>query len=82
MKIVISPKAKKDFKKLTKIYQISIAKKIKTLNNAPTSITSLQGFKDFYRARVGDYRIVYKKSEQEIYIVSIGHRSDVYKLLK
>ena len=82
MKIIISPKAQKDFKKLTKIYQISISKKIRSLTANPTSITTLQGFKDFYRARVGDYRIVFKKTDNEIYIVIIGHRSDIYKFLK
>ena len=79
MKIVISPRAQKDFKKLSKIYQISISKKIRSLTDNPTSISTLQGFKDFYRARVGDYRIVFKKTDNEIYIVTVGHRSDVYK---
>lgn len=82
MKILISPKAEKDFKKLTKIYQISISKKIRSLTNNPTSITTLQEFKGFYRARVGDYRIIFKKTNEEIYIVAIGHRSDIYKFLK
>ena len=80
MKIVISPKAQKDFRKLTKIYQISISKKIRSLTNNPTSVSTLQGFKDFYRARVGDYRIVFKRTDDEIYIVAIGHRSDTTRL--
>ncbi len=37
---------------------------------------SLQGYR---KLRVGDYRVIYKMEENEITILKIGHRKEVYK---
>lgn len=37
--------------------------------------TSLHGYR---RLRVGDWRIVYRIEEREVYILAMRHRSDVY----
>ena len=37
---------------------------------------SLQGYR---KLRVGDYRVIYKIKENEITILKIGHRKEVYK---
>jgi len=82
MRIIISSRAKKELKKLPKVDQIAIAKKIRTLTNLYIfNDEKLSGFKYIYRVRVGDYRIVYKKTNQEIFIVLIRHRKDVYHLI-
>lgn len=83
MKITISARAEKELRKLSKINQIAIAAKIRSF--ATTEIINeekLSGYKNIYRVRVGDYRIVFKKIPSEIYIVLIGHRKDIYDLLK
>ena len=36
-------------------------------------------FRDTYKLRVGDYRVVYSINEDVITIEKIGHRRDVYK---
>lgn len=38
----------------------------------------------FYRIRIGDYRVIYsiKELEIKIYIIYIGHRKDVYRYLE
>jgi mRNA interferase RelE/StbE len=43
----------------------------------------LQGFKDLYRIRCGDYRIVYTIRDNQllVLIIEIGHRRDVYRNL-
>lgn len=82
MKIVISPKAEKQLKKLSKLNQIAVAKKIRTIGQTTEQEKKLSGFFNIYRLRVGNYRLVYKKTHQEIYIVLIGHRQDIYKLVK
>jgi mRNA-degrading endonuclease RelE of RelBE toxin-antitoxin system len=46
-----------------------------------SNVEVLSGYKNAYRARVGDYRIVYKKTADEVCILVIGHRKDVYELL-
>ena len=40
----------------------------------------LQG-REEYRVRVGDYRVIYEfdASRNEIYLLTIGHRRDVYR---
>lgn len=83
MTIIISPKAEKYLKKLNKIDQIAIYQKIKNLTQAkPSGEEKLKGFKDIFRIRVGHYRIVYRRFKEKIYIVLIGHRKDIYQILK
>ncbi len=36
--------------------------------------------KGFWKLRVGDYRVVYRIVGQEVWIVKIDHRKDVYAL--
>lgn len=84
MKIIISPLAEKQLRKLSKVNQIILAKKIRTIITAPqgTGIEQLKGYKNIYRTRLGDFRIVYRKSKHELYIILIGHRRDIYEKLK
>lgn len=82
MKIVISPRAEKQLKKIPKADQIAVARKIRLLVLlSAVSEEKLSGFKNIYRVRIGDYRLVYRKTEKEIYIILIGHRKDIYDLL-
>lgn len=83
MKISISPLAEKRFKKLPKIDQIAVAQKIRSLSDEKNLITEkLQGYKDIYRVRLGNYRIVYRKLIDSIYVILIGHRKDIYEVLQ
>lgn len=83
MKVLLSPRAEKDLKRLSKIDQIAVAKKIRQLGESQiTQEEKLKGFPNIFRVRVGDFRIVFRRTSQEIYIILIGHRKDVYDLLK
>jgi len=83
MKVILSPKAEKQLKKLGKIDQIIIAKKIREVARKNIAKQKkLKGFKNIFRLRIGDYRLVYKKTKNELYIVLIGHRRDIYKVIK
>ena len=33
-----------------------------------------------YKLRVGEYRVIYQVKKTDIYIITIGHRCDVYKI--
>ncbi len=81
MKIKILSKAAKKLKKLPKLDQIAIARKIRSLPSA-TQEERLKGYEQIFRVRVGDYRIVYKKTAEEIIIIIIGHRKEVYRLFR
>jgi len=83
MKIIISPKAVKELKKIPKVDQIALTRKIRLIIDpvANTNEEKLSGFKNIYRVRVGNYRIVYRKTVSEVYIILIGHRKDIYRLI-
>ena len=70
-------------KKIDKIWQKKILHKIKTtLSESPYDGKKLIGnLSDFYRLRVGDYRIVYSIDEDivTVEVVKIRHRKDVYR---
>lgn len=83
MKLVISPRAEKELEKLSKIDQIAVARKVRSLALPPIlNEEKLSGYKNIFRVRVGNFRIVYRKNPQEIYIILISHRKEIYKLLK
>lgn len=83
MKLSILPRAEKELRKLPKFDQIAVATKIRTLAQAQIpSEEKLSGYAHVYRVRVGNYRIVYKKTSEVIAIVLIRHRRDVYRMLK
>lgn len=82
MSIVISPRAEKQLRKLSKVNQIIIAQKIRLLPEQKAGKKEqLKGHKEIFRVRIGDYRIVYKETSEKIYIILIGHRREVYKLM-
>lgn len=83
MKLTISPRAEKQLRDLPKFDQLAIAQKIRSLPQLQSSGTEkLAGYPNIYRVRVGSYRIVYKKTEDSIFIILIRHRRDVYRMVK
>lgn len=83
MNIIISPQAEKKLKKIPKFDQIAIANKVRSLGaqDIPGE-EKLTGYKNTFRVRVGDYRIVYRRFSNSLYIIILGHRKEVYDLLK
>ncbi len=88
-KLIIAPKAEKEFNKIQQTLGRTIIKKIYELvdNHRPIGYKKLTGYtsdrthiKEFYRIRVGDYRVIYT-IEQEIVtitVVQIKKRGDIY----
>lgn len=58
---------------------VSLIDSLKT-NPLPRGIKKLKGYKDYYRLRKGDYRIVYRVEFKivTITIIQIAHRKDIY----
>ena len=81
MKVVFSPRAKKQLKSLSRTAQIILAKKIGELTVRIANEEKLSGYQDIYRIRIGNYRLVYKRSRQQIFLILIGHRKEIYRLL-
>lgn len=83
MKLSILPRAEKELRKLPKFDQIAVAAKIRTLpHSSVMGEEKLSGFSHVYRVRVGNYRIVYKKTSEAIVIILIRHQRDVYRVIK
>ncbi len=82
-------KALDDLKKIDRAHQTIIKEKLQILAKNPqvlkNNIKKLKGAKDnYYRLRVGNYRVLFKKEEEQliIIIIRIGHRKEVYFSLK
>ncbi len=81
-KILLDKRVLKDLKKIDKKDRIKIVDAIENkLAIDPYSGKKLAGnLSEFYRYRVGNYRIIYSihESSIEIEIIKIGHRKNVY----
>jgi len=79
---VVEKKADKDFLKLPQNIQEKIINAYSTLKINPIAGAKLKGeLANYYKFRVGDYRIVYKFNSKEsiLEVVKIEHRQGVYK---
>jgi len=79
-------RALQDFKKIDFPHQKIIKEKLLILAENPeilkNNIRKLAGTKeDYYRLRVGNYRIIYEKRDNDliILIIRIGHRGEVHR---
>ncbi|MEK7550591.1 MAG: type II toxin-antitoxin system RelE/ParE family toxin [Patescibacteria group bacterium] len=83
MRIIFSPLAEKQLKKLSKIAQIGVARKVRSFSEGNFSNTQkLTGYKNLFRTRVGNYRIVFRQLSDSVYIIILGHRKEIYRLLE
>ena len=82
-RVVFSRKAKRQFLDLPAIVKKRLAPRIDSLarNPRPRGAKRLSGTENFYRIRVGDYRILYAIEYHElvVLVVKLGHRKDMYR---
>jgi mRNA interferase RelE/StbE len=58
------------------ILNVESAKNIKQITN----IKKLKGYKQYYRIRIGNYRIGIKIESDTIFFVDIDHRKSIYRI--
>lgn len=87
-KILFDKKADKQLRKIDKTQQRIIVnwiiKNLENTDNPRVFGKTLKGnLKDYWRYRVGDYRIIAEINDDElkVLIIEIGHRKDIYKKL-
>ena len=82
MKIVYQEKARKFLKKISTDDRKLIIKKIEQYSENPKSLENnvkkLKGYDNFYRLRIGNYRVIFDNNGNIINILAIGLRKDVY----
>jgi mRNA interferase RelE/StbE len=57
-----------------------IVKKVEDMIEDPFScdVKKLKGFHNYYRLRVGDYRVIFELNNSSIIILKVGHRKHIY----
>lgn len=79
MDIRYSKQARKYLKKLHKPKREKI---IEVINEMPQKdIEKVEGTKDLLRLKINDYRVIFNKDGDIIFIQKVGSRGDVYKWL-
>lgn len=83
-KVVLSPAATREFRKLDNAIKKRVAvlvDKIEASVNPRFSGKALKGNDKEWRYRVGDYRLVCEIKDREliVWMVRVGHRREVYK---
>ncbi len=79
MEIQYSKSAMKSIKEMNNPYKSRIKTAIEKIPQG--DIRKLQGYNNMYRLRIGDYRIIYKTTENGIYIDGVLPRGEAYKRL-
>jgi len=71
----------KDLRNIDKSTARRIVEKIESeLGENPDKGTPLSGqFSGLYKYRIGNYRVIYSKTENGILVLRIGHRKKVYR---
>ena len=81
--VTFAASARKELKDLPPDVIARLLPKIRELarNPRPTGCKKLQGYKNRWRIRAGDYRVVYaiNDTEKSVDITRIAHRKDVYE---
>jgi len=79
----IKPSARKELENLSDRLIARLLPKIEGLaaNPRPSGCKKLRGYKDLWRIRIGDYRIVYIVDDDHkmLSVTRIVHRKDVYE---
>ena len=79
--IVYKKSVQRDLKKLSKAEAHRVLKQIEEelSKNAETYPALKRQFAGLRKYRVGDYRVIYAILGDEVLVLRIGHRKDVYK---
>jgi mRNA interferase RelE/StbE len=81
--ILLSKAARKQLKVLPAFVHNTIIEEITnlSLNPRPAGCVKLKGYRNSYRIRVGDYRVIYEIEDKvlRILVIAVGHRKDSYK---
>jgi mRNA interferase RelE/StbE len=73
-------KAQKHLEKIEIKYRDRIKEAVRTFyDQGRGDVSKLKGFKDIYRLRVGNFRILFKHEHKNIYVLDVASRGDVYK---
>ena len=73
----ILPKGIKEEVKRLCLENFSNLQNFKELKNC--DVKSIRGFNNYYRIRMGDYRIGFKAEDKAVIFMRVCHRKDIYR---
>jgi mRNA interferase RelE/StbE len=73
-------KIKDDQLKADIVDAINNVESVQNLNQI-VNLKKLRGYKQYYRIRIGDYRIGIKLEANTIFFVEVDHRKNIYRIL-
>jgi mRNA interferase RelE/StbE len=81
--VLLSKTARKQLAHLPIVIHDKIIESISKLSavSRPAGCKKLKGYKNVWRIRTGDYRIIYEIDDNvlRILVIAIGHRKDIYQ---
>ena len=81
--IIFKRSAQKDIRRIPQSILQFIYEHIEALatNPLPPGVKPVSGYDNYYRIRIGQYRVIYELSTsiRIIFIARVGHRKDIYK---
>ena len=79
-KLIFTREFLRRLRRLNKSTQVRVLREIKTLEINPFAGKRLRGLlSGLLSFRVGNYRIIYQVTEEQIVIRTIGHRKTIYE---
>ncbi|MEK9175870.1 MAG: type II toxin-antitoxin system RelE/ParE family toxin [Patescibacteria group bacterium] len=80
-KLIYTKTAFHDIQKLDSVAKKRIKKKLEELSKNPIALSKklISSSLGTYRFRVGNYRIIFDMDKQNIVILRVGHRREIYK---
>lgn len=83
MKYLFRPSAEKQFSKLDRQIQNKIITKLEFFLSATNPLEFAERLVHYetgeYRFRIGDYRVIFDVEGDEMIVLSVGHRKEIYK---
>lgn len=81
MKIAFTAAGWRDFQKLPRQVQTRVKSKLVLYSSDPSShaVKLTDARIGQYRFRIGDYRVVFDLTKEEIVVLAVGHRKDIYR---
>ncbi len=81
--VQIKPSARKELERLPNTVLARVVRKMDSLRSQPrlTGCKKLKGYKDLWRVRVGDWRVVYiiDDAEKLVSVTRVAHRREAYE---
>jgi len=80
-RVIFTERAARDFKKLNIDQQKRIGSKLFEYSNDPFSFAKKLSHHSLgsFRFRIGEYRVIFDYIDDEIIVLRVGHRKDIYK---